>query len=76
MKSSKRSAKYQEKTTRISKPKTNQVSKIKFGTEYNPRLPKVDDIIKSVFQFSTMMMHSQLCFLKIDLLLFIKEIKI
>ena len=76
MKSSKRSAKYQEKTTRISKPKTNQVSKIKFVTEYNPRLPKVHDIIKSVFQFSTMMMHSQLCFLKIDLLLFIKEIKI
>ena len=28
-----------------SKPKTNQVSKIKFVTKYNPMLPKVDGII-------------------------------
>ena len=31
---------------RKSKPKTNQVSKIKFVTKYNSRLPKVDGIIK------------------------------
>ena len=31
---------------RKSKPKTNQVSKIKFVTKYNPRLPKIDGIIK------------------------------
>ena len=29
-----------------SKPKTNHVSKIKFVTKYNPRLPKIDGIIK------------------------------
>ena len=28
------------------KPKTNQVSKIKFVTKYNPMLPKLDGIIK------------------------------
>ena len=31
---------------RKSKPKTNQVSKTKFVTKYNPRLPKIDGIIK------------------------------
>ena len=29
-----------------SKPKTNQVSKTKFVTKYNPMLPKIDGIIK------------------------------
>ena len=32
--------------TRKSKPKTNQVSKIKFVTKYNVMLPKIDGIIK------------------------------
>ena len=31
---------------RKSKPKTNQVSKIKFVRKYNPMLPKIDGIIK------------------------------
>ena len=31
---------------RKSKPKTNQASKIKFVTKYNPKLPKIDGIIK------------------------------
>ena len=31
---------------RKSKPKTNQASKIKFVTKYNPKLPKIDRIIK------------------------------
>ena len=31
---------------RESKPKTNQVSKIKFVTQCNPILPKIDGIIK------------------------------
>ena len=31
---------------RESKPKTNQASKIKFVTKYNPKLPKIDGIIK------------------------------
>ena len=31
---------------RKSKPKTNHVSKIKFVTKYNPKLPKIDGIIK------------------------------
>ena len=39
---------------RKSKPKTNQVSKIKFVTKYNPMLPKRDDIIKN----PTSILHS------------------
>ena len=46
------------------KPKTNQVSKIKFVTKYNPMLPKKNDIIKKHISI----LHSddalKTCFLK------------
>ena len=62
---------------RKSKPKTNQVGKVKIVTKYNPMLPKNDGIIKKhTFQFYTVMIHSKLCFQKIGLVLFIKEITI
>ena len=60
---------------RKSKPITNQVSKIKFLTKYNPMLPKTDGII---IKKHILVLHSDgtLCFLKIALILFIKEINI
>ena len=72
----KKISKISREDARKSKPKTNQVNKIKFVTKYNPRLPKIDGIIKNIFQFCTMMMHSKLSFLKTALVPFIKEIKI
>ena len=42
----KKISKISREDARKSKPKTNQASKIKFVTKYNPRLPKIDGIIK------------------------------
>ena len=42
----KKISKISREDARKSKPKTNQVSKIKFVTKCNPRLPKIDGIIK------------------------------
>ena len=42
----KKISKISREDARKSKPKTNQVNKIKFVTKYNPRLPKIDGIIK------------------------------
>ena len=42
----KKISKISREDARKSKPKTNQVSKIKFVTKYNPRLPKIESIIK------------------------------
>ena len=39
-------SKMSREDARKSKPKTNQVIKIKFVTKYNPMLPKIDCIIK------------------------------
>ena len=42
----KKNSQISREDARKSKPKTNQVSRIKFVTEYNPMLPKIDAIIK------------------------------
>ena len=42
----KKVSKISREDARKSKPKTNQVSKIKFVRKYNPMLPKIDGIIK------------------------------
>ena len=54
----KKISKISREDARKSKPKTNQVTKIKFVTKYNPRVPKIVGIIKNIFQFCTIMMHS------------------
>ena len=59
-----------------SKPKTNEVSKIEFVIKCNLVLPKIDVLSKSTFKFYTVTMHSELCFRRIALVIFIKEIKI
>ena len=45
----KKISKISREDERKSKPKANQVSKIKFVTKYNPRLRKIDCIIKKHF---------------------------
>ena len=42
----KKISKISREDARKSKPKTNQLNKIKFVTKYNPRLPKIDVIIR------------------------------
>ena len=42
----KKTSKISREDGRESKPKTNQIGKIKFVTKYNPILPKIDSIIK------------------------------
>ena len=69
----KKISKISREDARKSKSKTNQVSKTKFVTKYNPRLPKIDILSKNISQFCTMMMHSKLPFLKTVLVPFIKE---
>ena len=69
----KKVSKISREDARKSKPKTNQVSKIKFVRKYNPMLPKIDGIIKKHISI----VHSD-CALKtlFPFVLFTKEIKI